>query len=81
MIKAFHLGTDLFVESNNFPFESSLTNPSLVDIALPGQMQLHEAHDIGTDLQMKLEDLPEIERAFVHIDYEHAHKTKEKLDI
>lgn len=49
---------------------------SPVDIALPGDMQLHQAHDIGTDLQIKLEALPEIERAFVHIDYEYAHKRK-----
>ena len=57
-----------------------MTNPSLVDIALPDQMQLREAHDIGTDLQVKLESLPEIERAFVHIDYEHAHKTKNEKE-
>ena len=41
-----------------------------VDIVLPSNMPLHDAHDIGESLQNKLECLPEIERAFVHLDYE-----------
>jgi divalent metal cation (Fe/Co/Zn/Cd) transporter len=36
-------------------------------------MPLREAHDIGEALQEKLERLPEIERAFVHLDYEFTH--------
>jgi len=36
-------------------------------------MSIQQAHDIGNNLQMKLESLPEIERAFVHIDYEYNH--------
>jgi divalent metal cation (Fe/Co/Zn/Cd) transporter len=44
-------------------------------------MQIQEAHDIATNLQMKLELLPEIERAFVHIDYEFQHKTDEHKQI
>lgn len=32
-------------------------------------MLLHEAHDISGSLQMKLERLPFVERAFVHCDY------------
>ncbi|KAK4353690.1 hypothetical protein RND71_025884 [Anisodus tanguticus] len=45
-----------------------------VDIVLPADMPLQEAHDIGESLQEKLELLPEIERAFVHLDYEYSHK-------
>jgi divalent metal cation (Fe/Co/Zn/Cd) transporter len=37
-------------------------------------MPLREAHDIGEALQEKLERLPEIERAFVHLDYEFTHQ-------
>ena len=33
-------------------------------------MQLKETHDIGMALQYKVEALPEVERAFVHLDYE-----------
>ncbi|CAM6010871.1 unnamed protein product [Sphagnum balticum] len=44
-----------------------------VDIVLPSEMPLHQAHDIGESLQNKLESLPEIERAFVHLDYEVNH--------
>ena len=35
---------------------------------------LWESHDIGEDLQNKLETLPNVERAFVHVDYESEHK-------
>lgn len=44
-----------------------------VDIVLPPEMLLHEAHDIGEALQHKLEMLPEVERAHVHLDYETDH--------
>lgn len=47
-----------------------------VDIVLPAGMPLQEAHDIGESLQEKLELLPEIERAFVHLDYEYSHKSE-----
>lgn len=36
-------------------------------------MSLKEAHDIGEPLQMKLESIEQVERAFVHIDYESEH--------
>jgi len=45
-----------------------------VDIVLAGDMPLQQAHDIGESLQDKLESLPEIERAFVHLDYEVTHR-------
>lgn len=45
-----------------------------VDIVLQGEMQLKDAHDIGENLQNKLELLPEVERAFVHLDYEFSHR-------
>ncbi|CAF1599526.1 unnamed protein product [Rotaria magnacalcarata] len=66
MVKAFHFGTDLHVE---------------VDIGLPGDMRIQQAHDIGANLQRKLESLSEIERAFVHIDYEFNHKADEHKQI
>ncbi len=56
--KAYHAGSNFFVE---------------VDIVLPPSMELQEAHDIGESLQVKLELLPEVERAFVHLDYETSH--------
>ena len=39
-------------------------------------MHLQKAHDIGEALQKKLESLPEIERAFVHLDYEYNNRPK-----
>ncbi|XVE69078.1 hypothetical protein DITRI_Ditri09bG0121000 [Diplodiscus trichospermus] len=58
-VRAYTFGSHYFVE---------------VDIVLPSDMPLQEAHDIGESLQEKLELLPEIERAFVHLDYECNHK-------
>ncbi|KAL5167586.1 Metal tolerance protein 5 [Glycine soja] len=58
-VRAYTFGSHYFVE---------------VDIVLPSDMPLQEAHDIGESLQEKLELLPEIERAFVHLDYEYSHK-------
>ncbi len=44
-------------------------------------MQIQGAHGIGSNLQMKLESLSEIERAFVHIDYEFEHQIDEHKQI
>jgi hypothetical protein len=37
-----------------------------------------ESHDIGQSLQNKIEKLAEVERAFVHLDYECEHKADEE---
>ncbi|KAJ0979427.1 hypothetical protein J5N97_014901 [Dioscorea zingiberensis] len=58
-VRAYTFGSHYFVE---------------VDIVLPSEMPLCEAHDIGEALQEKLESLPDIERAFVHLDYECTHR-------
>lgn len=50
-----------------------------VDIVLPGNMHLSQAHDIGETLQEKLEKLPEVERAFVHVDFEYTHRPEHKV--
>ena len=54
-VRAYTLGTHAFVE---------------VDIVLPEEMPFGETHNIGESLQNKIESLPEVERAFVHLDYE-----------
>lgn len=50
-----------------------------VDIELSEDMRLKEAHTIGESLQEKIEKLPEVERAFVHIDFESTHKPEHKV--
>ncbi|OEL32353.1 Metal tolerance protein 3 [Dichanthelium oligosanthes] len=50
-----------------------------VDIELSEDMRLREAHTIGESLQEKIEKLPEVERAFVHIDFESTHKPEHKI--
>lgn len=57
-VRAYHVGIKLFVE---------------VHIVLHEDVPLMEAHDVGECLQELLERLPEVERAFVHIDYEFGH--------
>lgn len=60
-VRAFHFGTRYLVE---------------VDIVLPPNMTVMEAHDVGEELQKKIEKLEEVERVFVHIDYETSHDPK-----
>lgn len=50
-----------------------------VDIELPEELPLKEAHLIGETLQIKIEKLPEVERAFVHLDYECQHKPEHSV--
>lgn len=49
-----------------------------IDIQLAPNMVLREAHDIGESLQRKLELLDEVERAFVHLDFETLHSPNEE---
>ncbi|KAG0044131.1 hypothetical protein BGZ83_010638 [Gryganskiella cystojenkinii] len=55
---AYHAGNNLFVE---------------VDVVMAPDTPLIESHDISESLQIKLEALPNVERAFVHVDYETSH--------
>ena len=57
-VRAYHFGVNFLVE---------------VDIVLPEDMPLKQTHDIGESLQIKLEKLEDVERAFVHIDWEWEH--------
>ena len=57
-IRAVHCGVKYLVE---------------VDIGLPGTMPLAIAHNIGEELQNQLEKLDDVERAFVHLDFEFTH--------
>uniref|UniRef100_A0A0D6QSQ3 Uncharacterized protein n=1 Tax=Araucaria cunninghamii TaxID=56994 RepID=A0A0D6QSQ3_ARACU len=50
-----------------------------VDIELPDNLPLKEAHTIGESLQIKLESLEEVERAFVHLDFESEHKPEHSV--
>ncbi|XP_030964893.1 metal tolerance protein 10-like [Quercus lobata] len=52
-----------------------------VDIVLPQDMVLSKTHDIGETLQEKLEQLPEVARAFVHIDSEYTHRPEHKTMV
>ncbi|KAK3025087.1 hypothetical protein RJ639_044327 [Escallonia herrerae] len=65
-VRAYTFGSHYFVE---------------VDIVLPEDMLLSQAHHIGETLQEKLEQLPEVERAFVHIDFEFMHRPEHKSKV
>lgn len=45
-----------------------------VDVVMGPDASLRDTHDVAEELQMKLESLPDIERAYVHVDYETTHK-------
>ncbi|KAG0065244.1 hypothetical protein BGZ89_008495 [Linnemannia elongata] len=57
-VRAYYAGDGLFVE---------------IDIVLPPDTPLSQAHDLGESLQSALERLDNVERAFVHIDYNTVH--------
>jgi divalent metal cation (Fe/Co/Zn/Cd) transporter len=40
---------------------------------------LMATHDVAEELQIKLESLPDVERAYVHVDYETTHKPEHFL--
>ncbi|KAG5392341.1 hypothetical protein IGI04_022304 [Brassica rapa subsp. trilocularis] len=61
-VRAYTFGSHYFVE---------------VDIVLPENMRLQEAHNIGETQEM-LEQLVEVERAFVHIDFGFTHRPEHK---
>lgn len=65
-VRAYTFGSHYFVE---------------VDIVLPEDMLLIKAHDVGETLQEKLEQLAEVERAFVHIDFEFTHRPEHKSNV
>ncbi|KAG9250391.1 cation efflux family-domain-containing protein [Emericellopsis atlantica] len=50
-----------------------------VDIVMDPEETMREAHDVAEELQFKLEGLPDVERAYVHIDYETTHKPERAL--
>ncbi|GMY33165.1 metal tolerance protein 9-like [Fagus crenata] len=65
-VRAYTFGSHYFVE---------------VDIVLPEDMFLNKAHNIGETLQEKIEQLPEVERAFVHVDFEFTHRPEHKAKL
>jgi divalent metal cation (Fe/Co/Zn/Cd) transporter len=57
-VRAWHSGPRLIVE---------------VDIVIDQAQTVKESHDCAEALQIKIESLPDVERAYVHIDYETDH--------
>lgn len=57
-VRAWHSGPRLIVE---------------VDIVMSPEETLRATHDVAEELQTKLESLPDVERAYVHVDYETSH--------
>ncbi|XP_010537809.1 PREDICTED: metal tolerance protein 9-like [Tarenaya hassleriana] len=62
-VRAYTFGTKYFVE---------------VDIVLPSELSLGQAHNVGELLQERLELLPEVERAFVHLDIDATHQPEHR---
>ena len=58
-VQAWYSGTNIIAE---------------IHIVLPPNMSLREAHNIGEDLQLKIESVPEVEQCFVHLDFNSTHK-------
>jgi hypothetical protein len=54
IVRAYHYGSRYLVE---------------IEVIHPADMRVKESHDIALGLQMALEQEPEVERCFVHVDY------------
>ncbi|RLN94197.1 hypothetical protein BBJ28_00025221, partial [Nothophytophthora sp. Chile5] len=54
IVRAYHFGAKYLVE---------------LEVVVPAEMAVKTAHDIALQLQFKVENLNEVERAFVHVDY------------
>ncbi|KAJ5332872.1 hypothetical protein MYU51_008911 [Penicillium brevicompactum] len=50
-----------------------------VDVVMDPNASLRATHDVAEELQIKLESLPDVERAYVHVDYETTHKPEHSL--
>lgn len=50
-----------------------------VDVVMDSTATLMATHDVAEELQIKLESLPDVERAYVHVDYETTHKPEHFL--
>lgn len=58
-VRAWHSGPRLIVE---------------VDVVMEAEERMSVCHDVAEELQVKLESLPEVERAYVHVDFETSHR-------
>ncbi|OAL55437.1 hypothetical protein IQ07DRAFT_582924 [Pyrenochaeta sp. DS3sAY3a] len=61
--RAYHAGQNYYVE---------------VDIVMDEDLPLKITHDVSQSLQRKLEGLADVERAYVHVDYEDEHDINEE---
>jgi len=51
-----------------------------MEIILPGSMTVAESHDIALALQHKIEELADVERAFIHVDHEMRDGLEHKIE-
>jgi divalent metal cation (Fe/Co/Zn/Cd) transporter len=61
-VRAYHFGTHFLVE---------------IDVLLPNDLSLAEAVHVAIGLEQKIESLPDVERAFVHLNCEATATTTE----
>ncbi|ESK96169.1 cdf-like metal transporter [Moniliophthora roreri MCA 2997] len=65
-VRAYHSGPDYFVE---------------IDIVMNANTPLWRAHDLSQKLQDQIEELPNVERCFVHVDYETTHSPEHRKSM
>jgi Dimerisation domain of Zinc Transporter len=51
-----------------------------VEIVMPPESPLKETHDIALELQHKIENIDNVERAFVHVDHTHRDVPEHKVE-
>ena len=66
VVRAYHFGKRFLVE---------------IEVVLPKDMCVEDAHDIALELQKKVEKLHKVERAFVHVDYMTREENEHKQNL
>ena len=75
-VRAYHVGFDLLVFLLSLTRAHPQSGPGYfveVDVVMNASTPLWKAHDISQQLQDRIEVLPNVERAFVHVDHETDH--------
>ncbi|KAI0691986.1 CDF-like metal transporter [Cytidiella melzeri] len=65
-VRAYHSGPDYYVE---------------IDVVMDANTPLWKAHDLSQQLQDKIEVLPNVGRAFVHVDHETTHTPEHRKTV
>lgn len=78
---AMHFADDIEAIDSCTAYHSGSMYVVELDIVMHSATPLARSHDISQALQDKLEELPRVERAFVHVDHEVSHAPEHRKKV